>query len=78
MANTFTHIRRTGASHSLSQERVKTSGAGRPRGTGRRGLSLPVISGTSGRGTTRREGTSDRVEIGLRESGRPGAEEVEA
>ena len=29
-------------------------------------------------GTTGREGTSDREEIGLRESGRPGAEEVEA
>ena len=71
-------MRRTGASHSLRQEGVKTLGAGRPRGTGRRGLSLPVVGGTSGRGTTRREGTSDRVEINLRESGRSGAEEVEA
>ena len=78
MADTFSHIRRTGAFHSLRREGVKTSGAGRPRGTGRRGLSLPVVGGTSGRGTTRREGTSDRVEIGLRELGRPGAKEVEA
>ena len=31
-----------------------------------------VVGGISGRGT------SDRVEIGLRESGRPGAKEVEA
>ena len=30
------------------------------------------------RGTTGREGTSNSVEIGLRESGRLGAEEVEA
>ena len=62
----------------LRLEGVKTSRAGRPSEAGRRGLSLPVVDGTSGRGTTRREGTSDRVEIGLRESGRPGAEEVEA
>ena len=37
-----------------------------------------MVGGTSGRGTTGREGTSDRVEIGLRESGRPGAKEVKA
>ena len=37
-----------------------------------------MVSGTSGRGTTGREGTSDLAEIGLRESGRLGAEEVEA
>ena len=67
-----------GASHSLRREGVKTSGAGRPRGTGRRGLNLQVVGGTSGRGTTGREGTSDSVEIGLRESRCPGAEEVEA
>ena len=41
-------------------------------------LNLPVVGGTSGRGTKGREGTSNRVEIGLRELGRPGAEEVEA
>ena len=51
---------------------------GRPSGSGRRGLNFPVVDGTSGRGTTGREGTSDRVEICLRESGRLGAEEVEA
>ena len=39
---------------------------------------LPVVSGTSGRGTTGHEGTSDRVEISLRESGRLEAEEIEA
>ena len=39
---------------------------------------LPVIDDTSGRGTTGRGGTSDRVEIGLRESGRQGAKEVKA
>ena len=38
----------------------------------------PVVSGTSERGTIGREGTIDRVEIRLRESGRSGAEEVEA
>ena len=48
----------------LRREGVDTSGAGGPRGTGRRGLSLLVVGGTSRRGTTRREGTSDRVEIG--------------
>ena len=37
-----------------------------------------VIGGTRGRGTTGREGTSDRVKISLRESGHPGVEEVEA
>ena len=37
-----------------------------------------MAGGTSGRGTTGREGTSDRVEIGLRDSWRPGAEEVKA
>ena len=57
---------------------MKTSGAGRPRGAERRGFNLLVVGGTSGRGTTGREGTSDRVVIGLRESGRPRAEEVEA
>ena len=71
-------MQRTQTSHSLRQEGVKTSGAGRPRVTGRRGLNLLVVGGTRGRGTTGREGTSDRVEIGLRESGRPGAKEVEA
>ena len=69
-------MRRMGASHSLRREGVKTSGVGRPRGAGRRGLSLPVVGGTSRRGTTGHEGTSDRVEIGLRELGRPRAEEV--
>ena len=39
---------------------------------------LSVVGGTSGRGTTERDRTSDRVEIDLRESGRPGAEKVEA
>ena len=62
----------------LRREGVKTSRARRHSEAGRRGLSLPMVGGTSGRGTTRCEGTSDRVEIGLRESGRPGAEEVEA
>ena len=65
-------------SHLLGREGVKTSGAGRPSEGGRRGLDLPVVSGTSGRDTTGREGTSNRVEIRLRESGHPGAEEVEA
>ena len=51
---------------------------GRPSEAGRRGLNLPVVGGISGRGTTGREGMSDHVEIGLRESGRPGDEEVEA
>ena len=67
----------TRRSHLLRREGVKTSGAGRPSEAGRQGLSLPVVGGTSGRGTTGRDGTSDRVEIDLRESGRPGAEEVE-
>ena len=40
-------------------------------------INLPVVGSISRRGTTGREGTSDRVEIGLRESGRPGAEKVE-
>ena len=65
-------------SHLLRREGVKTSRARIPSEAGRRGLSLPVVGGTSGRRTTRREGTSDRVEISLRESGRPGAEEIEA
>ena len=39
---------------------------------------LSVVGGASGRGTTGREGTSNRVVIDLRESGRPGAKEVEA
>ena len=65
-------------SHSLRREGVKTSGAGRPSEAGRRDLNLPVVGGTSGRGTIGREGTSDRVVIGLRESGRPGVEKVEA
>ena len=51
---------------------------GRPSKAGSQGLKLPVVGGISRRGTTRRDGTSDRVEIDLRESGRPGAEEVEA
>ena len=37
-----------------------------------------MVVDTSGRGTIGREGTSDRVEICMKESGRPGAEEVEA
>ena len=37
-----------------------------------------MVGGTSRRGTTEREGMSDCVEIGLRESERLGAEEVEA
>ena len=37
-----------------------------------------MVGGTIGRGMTGREGKSDCVEIGLRESGRPGAEEVDA
>ena len=37
-----------------------------------------MVGGTSERGTIGREGTSDRVEISLRESRRLGAEEVEA
>ena len=65
-------------SHSLRQEGVYTLGAGRPSEAGRRGLSLSVVCGISRRGTTGRDGTSDRVEVDLRESGRPGAEEVEA
>ena len=64
--------------HSLRREGVYTRGAGRSSEARRRGLNLPVVGGTSRRGTTGREGTSDRVEIGLRESGHPGAEEVEA
>ena len=36
------------------------------------------LAAFAGGGTTGREGTSDRVEIGLRESGRPRAEEIEA
>ena len=71
-------MRRMEASHSLRREGVKTSGAGRPREAGRRGLTLSVVDGISGRGTTGCEGTSDCVEIGLRESRRLGAEEVEA
>ena len=51
---------------------------GRPSEAKRRGHGLPVVGGISRKGMTRREGTSDRVEIGLRESGRLGAEEVEA
>ena len=62
----------------LRQEGVYTRGAGRSSEAGRRGLKLPVVGGTSGRGTIGREGTSDHVEIGLRESGRLGAKEVEA
>ena len=50
---------------------------GRPSEAGRQGLNLPVLGGINRRGTTGREGTRDRVEIGLRESGRSGAEEVE-
>ena len=65
-------------SHLLRREGVKTFGVGRPRGAGRRCLNLPVVGGTSKRGTTGREGTSNPVEIGLRESGCSGAEEVEA
>ena len=71
------HTQRTGASHSLRRG-VYTWGAGRPSEAGRRGLNLPVVDGISGRGTTRCEGTSDQEVIGLRESERPGAEEVEA
>ena len=56
---------------------VYTWGAGRPSEAGRRGLNLLVVGGINRRGTTGREGTSDRVEIGLRESRRPRAEEVE-
>ena len=67
-----------GASHSLRREGVYTWGAGRPSEAGRRGLNLRVVGGISERGTTGCEGTSNRVEIGLRESGRPGVEEVEA
>ena len=37
-----------------------------------------VVGGTRRRGTTGREGMSNRVEIGLKESGRSGSEEVEA
>ena len=37
-----------------------------------------MVDGTSRSGTIGREGTRDRVEIGLRELGCPGAEEVEA
>ena len=62
----------------VETRRSQDFGARRPREAERRGLNLPVVGGISRRGTTRREGTSDRVEIGLRESGRPGAEEVEA
>ena len=58
--------------------RSQDLGAGRPREAERRGLTVSVIGDTSGRGMTGREGTSDHVEIGLRESGRPGADEVEA
>ena len=65
-------------SHSLRREGVKPLGAGRPSGARRRGLILPVFGCTSGRGATWREGTSDREEICLRESERPGAEEVQA
>ena len=65
-------------SHSLRREGVYTQGAIRPSEAGRRGLNLPVVGGIIKRGTTGREGMSDRVEIGLRESGRPGAKEVEA
>ena len=65
-------------SHSLRREGVKPLGAGKPSGARRRGLILPVFGDTSGRGTTGREGTSDYEEICLRESGRLGAEEVEA
>ena len=36
-----------------------------------------MVSGTSRRGTTGHEGTSDRVEIGLRESGHPGGRGLE-
>ena len=39
---------------------------------------LLVVGSASVRGTTGCEGTSDRVVIGLRELGCPGAEEVEA
>ena len=41
-------------------------------------VSLQVIDGNRRRGMTGREGMSDHVEIGMRESGRPRAEEVEA
>ena len=41
-------------------------------------VSFTVVGGINRRCMTGREGTSDRVEIGLRESGRPGAKEVEA
>ena len=34
-----------------------------------------MVGDTSGRGMTRREGTSDRVQISLSESGRRGAED---
>ena len=51
---------------------------GRPREVRRRDIILLVVSGISRRGLSRHEGTSDRVEIGLRESGHPGAKEVEA
>ena len=37
-----------------------------------------MVGGTSGRGTTGREGMRDRVEIGLRELGRLGVVEVDA
>ena len=60
----------TGASHSLRREGVYTWGAGRSNEAGRQGLNLLVVGGISGRGTTRREGTSDREVIGLRESER--------
>ena len=65
-------------SHSLKREGVKTLGARRPSGAYRQGLDLLVVGSTSKRGMTGRKGTSDRVEIRLRESRRPGAEEVEA
>ena len=64
-------------SHSLRREGVKTSGAGRPGEAGRRGLNLSAVGSISGRGTTRREGTSDRMEIDLRKSSHLRAEEVE-
>ena len=41
-------------------------------------VSFTVVGGINRRGTIGPEGTSDRVEIGLRESGRLGAKEVEA
>ena len=62
----------------VEMRRSQDFGAGRPREARRRGLNLPVVGSISRRGTTEREGTSDRVEIGLRESGRLEAKEVKA